>query len=776
MTIGILAAGAYIPRLRLPRRVIAETNRWLNSALMSQAKGERAICNWDEDTVTMAVEAGRDALAGRDRDAITGLHLASTTFPFVDRLNACIAAEALSLSAGVDAVDIAGTQRAATSALRNARGGSGQTLIVAAEKRRAKAASPIEMTSGDAAAAVVVGDGEPIARLVGSATRTVDFVDHYRTMESVYDYQWEERWVRDAGYLSIVPPVIARCLESAGLTPPDVTHFCMPTALSRVANAVAKASDIPEAAIADSLHAECGDSGTTHPLIMLVAALEKAKPGERILIVGFGQGADALLFEVTAAMPKLPGRLGVPRLSRAAARGTNYAKFLAFNDNIEIERGMRAETDKLTPLSALWRNREAVTGLSAAVAGSAARCNFRRAVSASIRTATPSIPRTVIRLPTRSAASTPITADRLTYSPDPPACYGMIALRRRRALDDGFHRCRGRQSTSACPCAWCSGSRTIDAAARLPPLLLESRAARSRRERSDGKRDSRQSRHSRHGLLEVRRAVGHRRRGPDGRGLRRGVAGCRDRDEADRCRLARRPLSRSNMSASRPCRSRSRSACRSFPVTRVENYCASGTEAFRGAVYAVAAGRVRHRACAGRRKAEGHGLWRAAAAQARHGQRHDTGRTSPRPARSRSSPPPTARSTASRRDDLKRAMAHISVKSHDNGARNPKAHLRNRITIETVLNAPIVAEPLGLYDCCGVSDGAACAIVTTPEIARALGKPDLIAVKALQLAVSNGVEAQHNSWDGSYFAHDAHRRTARLRGGGHRRTRARRST
>ena len=103
-------------------------------------------------------------------------------------------------------------------------------------------------------------------------------------------------------------------------------------------------------------------------------------------------------------------------------------------------------------------------------------------------------------------------------------------------------------------------------------------------------------------------------------------------------------------------------------------------------------------------------------------------------------------------DEMKRAMAHISVKSHDNGAKNPKAHLRNRITIDTVLNAPIIAEPLGLYDCCGVSDGAACAIVTTPEIARSLGKKDMIAIKALQVAVSNGQEAQHNAWDGSYFA------------------------
>ncbi|MEK9754533.1 MAG: acetyl-CoA acetyltransferase, partial [Rhodospirillaceae bacterium] len=101
--------------------------------------------------------------------------------------------------------------------------------------------------------------------------------------------------------------------------------------------------------------------------------------------------------------------------------------------------------------------------------------------------------------------------------------------------------------------------------------------------------------------------------------------------------------------------------------------------------------------------------------------------------------------------DIKRAMAHISVKSHDNGAKNPKAHLRNKIDEDKVLNAPIVAEPLGLFDCCGVSDGAACAIVTTPEIAKSLGKHDLVTVKALQLSVSNGTEAQHNSWDGSHF-------------------------
>lgn len=426
MTAGILAAGAYIPRLRLPRRVIAESNRWINPSLMGQAKGERAICNWDEDTVTMAVEAARDALAGRNRGDITALHLASTTLPFMDRLNAGIAAEALHLPDDIDAADLAGSQRAATSALRNAFGRPGQTLIVAAEKRRAKAASMVEITTGDAAVAMLVGKGEPIARLVASATRTADFVDHYRTEDSVYDYQWEERWVRDTGYLEIVPPVIARCLGNAALTPSDITHFCMPSALPRVANAVAKATGIADTAIADSLHAGCGDAGTAHPLLMLLAVLEKANPGERILVVGFGQGADAMLFEVTAAMPQIAGRLGVAGYLARRREEANYAKFLAFNDNIELERGMRAETDKLTPLSALWRNREAVTSF---IGGRCQTCGTLQFPKSRI-CVNPNCNAVDTQEPHPFADKigrvNSYTADRLTYSPDPPACYGMI--------------------------------------------------------------------------------------------------------------------------------------------------------------------------------------------------------------------------------------------------------------------------------------------------------------------------------------------------------------
>lgn len=188
-----------------------------------------------------------------------------------------------------------------------------------------------------------------------------------------------------------------------------------------------------------------------------------------------------------------------------------------------------------------------------------------------------------------------------------------------------------------------------------------------------------------------------------------------------------------------------------IPVTRVENYCASGTEAFRGAVYAVASGAADIALAVGVEKLKDTGY--GGLPERGRGTQFDqiNAKTSAPGNFAQLGAAYRAKHGVSR-EDLKKGMAHISVKSHANGAKNPKAHLRKPISEDQVLNAPIIAEPLGLFDCCGVSDGAAAAIVTTPEIARSL-KPnqDLVTVKALQLSVSNGREAQYNDWDGSYF-------------------------
>ncbi len=184
-------------------------------------------------------------------------------------------------------------------------------------------------------------------------------------------------------------------------------------------------------------------------------------------------------------------------------------------------------------------------------------------------------------------------------------------------------------------------------------------------------------------------------------------------------------------------------------VTRVENFCAGGSEAIRAAVYAVAAGACDIALALGVEKLKDTGYGGLPMAQ--------VGTYIPQWYPNAVAPANFAQlATAYRARHgvdaalLKRAISHVSVKSHANGAKNPKAHLQKEITEEQCLKAPTIAAPLGLFDCCGVSDGAAAAIVTTPDIARGLGKTGLVTFKALQLAVSNGWELQGSGWDGSY--------------------------
>jgi len=186
-----------------------------------------------------------------------------------------------------------------------------------------------------------------------------------------------------------------------------------------------------------------------------------------------------------------------------------------------------------------------------------------------------------------------------------------------------------------------------------------------------------------------------------------------------------------------------------IPVTRVENLCATGTEALRGAAYAVAAGACDFALAMGVEKLKDTGF--GGLPERTKGTFEDLWQPGFTP------PGAFAQLAASYAAKhgidmplLKRAMARVSVKSHDNGARTPRAHLRRRITERQVLEAPMIAWPLGVYDCCGVSDGAACAIVTTPERARELGRREGVTIKAMQLVPSNGVELSHNAWDGAH--------------------------
>ena len=280
--IGIKAYGGYIPRRRLQRAAIIEANSWFNAGIKGYAKGERSMCNWDEDSLTMAVEAARDCLQSERPEDITAIFLASTTLPFSDRQNAGIMATALNFSENIMTMDVSSSQRAGTTALINAlqlAGGGANVLYATAEKRRAKSASANEMLYGDAAAALLLGQGDDVvAELLGHHQLATDFVDHYRGQNEDFDYNWEERWIRDEGYMKIVPRALEGAFAAAGVAADQIDHFALPATIRNVAANVAKAVGINPEAVRDNLRLVLGEAGTAHAAVMLIHALQDARP------------------------------------------------------------------------------------------------------------------------------------------------------------------------------------------------------------------------------------------------------------------------------------------------------------------------------------------------------------------------------------------------------------------------------------------------------------------------------------------------------------------
>lgn len=434
---GITAYGAYIPRRRLQRKAIAQANAWFAPNMVGGAKGERAMGNWDEDALTMAVEAARDCLPAqepvKDRAFIDAIYFASTSMPYSDRQNAGIVAAALQLPEAISSADVSSSQRAGLSAMiaaldAVAAGRAKAPLVVAGEKRKARAASSQEMAYGDAAAAFTLGNANPIANYVGGHSVTVDFVDHFRGEGEEYDYGWEERWIRDEGYTKIVPSAIKALLEKTGVKAADIAHFILPCPFAKLDQTLAKQSGIDPAKVRDNLAATVGDSGAAHPLLMLAAALEDAKPGEKILVAQFGQGCDALIFEATRALAELPTRTGVKGSLARRKEETNYLKYLGFNGLIELERGMRAEIDKRTALTVLYRKNEMLLGLSGGkcrVCGTAQYPLSRICVNPNCKAVDSQDP---YGYSERPGTVLSWSADFLTSSMDPPNHYGMITF------------------------------------------------------------------------------------------------------------------------------------------------------------------------------------------------------------------------------------------------------------------------------------------------------------------------------------------------------------
>ncbi|HEY4124446.1 MAG TPA: 3-oxoacyl-[acyl-carrier-protein] synthase III C-terminal domain-containing protein, partial [Rhizomicrobium sp.] len=368
----------------------------------------------------------------KDRAFVDGLYFASTTMPFSDRQNAGIVAGALSLGEGISSLDISSSQRAGTSALLAALDGvaSGRVkapLVVAGEKRKARAASSQEMAYGDAAAAFTLGKDKVIAKFLGSHSVTLDFVDHFRSGDADYDYGWEERWIRDEGYSKIVPAAIKALLEKTGVSGSDIAHLILPCPFAKLDQTLAKQSGIDPAKVRDNLASNVGDTGAAHALLMLAHVLESAKPGDKILIAQFGQGCDTLLFEVTPEISSIK-RNGVSGSLARRKEETNYNKYLGFNGLIELEKGMRAEVDKRTALTVLYRKNDMITGLvggKCRVCGTGQYPRTRICVNPNCKAVDSQDPYSFADQPGTILSW---SADFLTYSMSPPNHYGMITF------------------------------------------------------------------------------------------------------------------------------------------------------------------------------------------------------------------------------------------------------------------------------------------------------------------------------------------------------------
>lgn len=423
-TFGITAYGAYVPRLRLDRAIIAAAHKWAAPGLRGQAKGSRAFASWDEDAITMAVEAARDALGEGDASGLKALRLASTNLPYADLQNASIVAGAIGASHAIATSDSGGSQRAGTSALLQALKSSEPSLVIASDAPRAKAASSQEMSFGAGAAAFAVGGDAVIARLLGSASVSEVFVDHFRRADGVSDYNWEERWVRDEGYGHIVPAAVKSALADAGIGISDVQHFVMPSYLRGVSEAIAKKLKFT-GTVASGLDDGMGYSGAAHALLMLARVLEDAAPGERILLVGFGQGADALVFEATAAIIGAKPRRGVSGAMADALPTDSYLRLLSFADGIDMEWGMRAEKSGKTALTEQFRSANQMEGFNAGKCGECGTVQFPQ-LQFCVNCRAPADKMVGQSLRDAPAQVLTSTADWLSYHPAPPLYVGFV--------------------------------------------------------------------------------------------------------------------------------------------------------------------------------------------------------------------------------------------------------------------------------------------------------------------------------------------------------------
>jgi hydroxymethylglutaryl-CoA synthase len=351
---GILGWGVHLPHWRLDRTTIAAVAR------TGGGRGTRAVASFDEDATTMAVAAGRAALASAPA-APASLWFATVAPPYLDKTNATAIHAALRLDRTVPAYDAVGSTRSAVGIVRTAlalaTAGAGPVLAVAADLRTGRPGSADESVGGDGAAALLVGssaEGPVLAELVAGGSATEELLDRWRTPGDPTSKVWEERF-GETRYVALATDAWNDALKAAGLRGPNAEGGMSAAQVDRVivtgshergAASVAKALGLTPDPVVAEVAAAVGNTGAAHPALLLAAVLEDAGPGETIAQIVLADGAEVLLWRTTEALAAYrAGRTHpVVAVRDQLAGGTlAYGTYLAWRGFLPVEPPRRPE-------------------------------------------------------------------------------------------------------------------------------------------------------------------------------------------------------------------------------------------------------------------------------------------------------------------------------------------------------------------------------------------------------------------------------------------------
>ena len=337
----IVGYGAYVPYWRLERSAIS-------AALGSGGgRGTRAVASYDEDATSLAVEAARVAVAtAPDGWSPQIVILATATPPYADKTNATAIHAALGLDESVGAYDAGGSARSASGALRLARSSSLPALVITSDVRTGLPGSADEAATGDAAVAFALGEGPALVEVLGEASSTGEFLDRWRKPGDDSSRLWEERFGETA-YVPLARAAVTDALKQAGVGSEAIDHLIVTGLHGRATRAVVAWVGARKEAVVDDLTSVIGQTGAAHPGLLLAAALDRAEPGQVIVVVHLADGADVTVYRATEALAAYHDRQATTVAAQVAAgrTGLPYASFLTWRGLLTREPPRRPDPD-----------------------------------------------------------------------------------------------------------------------------------------------------------------------------------------------------------------------------------------------------------------------------------------------------------------------------------------------------------------------------------------------------------------------------------------------